>query len=129
MSEIKEDLFYSDEHEWVKVIEGNLVQVGISDFAQAQLGDIVFVELPELEQEVEAGNSIGSIESVKTVSELYTPVTGKVVKVNEELLNKPELLNDYPYEAGWIVEIEVSGTIEEALSHLLNADAYRKLTE
>lgn len=99
---------FSKEHEWVQVVEGNLVRIGISDYAQDQLGDIVFVEIPEVGDDLEANESMGSIESVKTVSELYSPVTGKVVKVNEALEDAPELVNESPYEQGWLIEAEMS---------------------
>lgn len=125
MSEIREHLVYSDDHEWALKVEGNIVRIGISDHAQSQLGDIVFVELPEVGSDVTAGDSIGSIESVKTVSELYCPVSGKVTKLNEDLEAQPELVNSEPYDGGWIVEIEVEGDLEEALAKLLTAEAYR----
>lgn len=125
MSEIREHLVYSEDHEWALKIEGNVVRVGITDHAQNQLGDIVFVELPETGASVEAGDSVGTIESVKTVSELYCPVSGTVTKVNEALEDRPELVNDEPYEGGWMFEIEVEGDLEEALGKLLNAEAYR----
>ncbi|MEK3734879.1 MULTISPECIES: glycine cleavage system protein GcvH [Paenibacillus] len=125
MSEIREQLVYSEDHEWALKVEGNVVRVGITDHAQNQLGDIVFVELPEIGAAVEAGDSVGTIESVKTVSELYCPVSGTVTKVNDGLEDKPELVNDEPYEGGWMFEIEVDGDLEEALAGLLTAEAYR----
>lgn len=124
MSEIREQLVYSEDHEWALKVEGNVVRVGITDHAQNQLGDIVFVELPEIGAAVEAGDSVGTIESVKTVSELYCPVSGTVTKVNDGLEDKPELVNDEPYEGGWMFEIEVDGDLEEALAGLLTAEAY-----
>ena len=125
MSEIRENLVYSDDHEWALKVDGNVVRVGISDHAQCQLGDIVFVELPEAGAVVAAGDSIGTIESVKTVSELYSPVSGTITKVNTSLEDQPELVNGEPYEGGWIMEVEVEGDLEEALGKLLTADAYR----
>lgn len=125
MSEIREQLVYSEDHEWTLKIEGNVVRIGITDHAQCQLGDIVFVEMPEVGAKVSAGDSMGSIESVKTVSELYCPVSGTIVKVNDELESQPELVNSEPYEGGWIAEVEVEGDVDEALSNLLTADAYR----
>lgn len=125
MSEVKANLLYSDEHEWAVAVGEKIVRIGISDFAQHQLGDIVFVEFPEVGFQVSAGDSMGSIESVKTVSELYCPVAGTVTKVNSALEDQPELVNNEPYEGGWIVEVEVDGTIEEALAHLLTAEQYR----
>jgi glycine cleavage system H protein len=99
------DLRYSEEHEWVKV-EGERVRVGITHFAQSELGDIVFVELPEVGDEVSADEPFGSVESVKTVSELYAPVSGKVVEINEELNDNPEFVNESPYEKAWMIVIE-----------------------
>lgn len=121
MSKASKFLF-SKEHEWVQVVEGNLVRIGISDYAQDQLGDIVFVELPEVGDEISANESMGSIESVKTVSELYAPITGKIVKVNEELEDSPELVNESPYEQGWMVEAELADPSE--LDALLSEEAY-----
>lgn len=125
MSEIREQLVYSEDHEWALKIEGNVVRIGITDHAQCQLGDIVFVEMPDVGVKISAGDSMGSIESVKTVSELYCPVSGTIVKVNGELESQPELVNSEPYEGGWIAEVEVEGDVDEALSNLLTADAYR----
>lgn len=129
MSEVRERLVYSEEHEWVSKVEGQTVRIGITDYAQSQLGDIVFVEFPEAGAAVTAGDSVGTIESVKTVSELYSPVTGTVTKVNESLVNQPELLNEEPYEGGWIIEVEVDGSMEEAFGKLLTAYAYRALID
>ncbi|CAM4289248.1 glycine cleavage system protein GcvH [Paenibacillus tarimensis] len=129
MSDIKENYVYSREHEWAAKAEGQIVRIGISDHAQSQLGDIVFVELPQLGAKVDAGDSIGSIESVKTVSELYSPVSGTVRRVNETLLEQPELINEQPYEGGWIAEVEVEGQVGEALAALLTAEQYRELVE
>lgn len=125
MSEIREQLVYSEDHEWALKIEGNVVRIGITDHAQCQLGDIVFVEMPEVGAKVSAGDSMGSIESVKTVSELYCPVSGTILKVNDELESQPELVNSEPYAGGWIAEVEVEGDADEALSNLLTAEAYR----
>lgn len=127
MSEIRDYLVYSDEHEWTLKVEGQIVKIGITDHAQKQLGDIVFVEFPELGASVNAGQSMGSIESVKTVSELYSPVSGVVTKVNEVLIDQPELVNNAPYEDGWIVEVEIEGSVEEAFGKLLTAEGYRAL--
>ncbi|TDG00452.1 glycine cleavage system protein GcvH [Paenibacillus piri] len=129
MAEVKEQLLYSKEHEWVEVIGERTVRVGISDFAQNQLGDIVFLELPELGAQVNPNDSLGSIESVKTVSDLYSPVKGKVTKVNARLLDQPEQVNENPYGNGWMVEIELEQNVEEALAGLLNAGQYREYTE
>ncbi|SYX83450.1 glycine cleavage system protein H (lipoyl acceptor protein) [Paenibacillus alvei] len=129
MSEVKNGLLYSEEHEWVVAIEGNTVRVGITDHAQSQLGDIVFIEFPPVGTSLSAGDSMGSIESVKTVSELYCPVSGTITKINDGLEASPELVNSSPYEDGWIAEVEVEGSVEEAVKHLLNAEQYTKLID
>lgn len=129
MSEIKDNLLYSEEHEWALIVDENTVRVGITDHAQHQLGDIVFIEFPEIGTTLTSGDSMGSIESVKTVSELYIPVSGKVTKINEELEASPEQVNEDPYGQGWIAEIEVEGSLEEALKHLLSPEKYGALTE
>ena len=98
------ELRYSEEHEWVKV-EGETFRIGITHFAQSELGDIVFVELPEVGDEVSANEPFGSVESVKTVSELYAPVSGKVVAVNEDLSDSPEFVNESPYEKAWMIVV------------------------
>lgn len=120
------DLKYSEDHEWVKV-DGNTVTIGITDFAQGELGDIVFVELPEDGDEMTKGESFGSVESVKTVSELYAPLTGKIVEVNEELEDSPELVNESPYEEAWMVKVELEDTSQ--LDNLLDADGYKAVIE
>jgi len=114
MMNVPAHLKYTEEHEWVSV-EGKLATVGITEFAQGELGDIVFVELPKVGATVSLGQPFGSVESVKTVSELYAPVTGKVVKVNEALTDAPERINASPYEDGWmiVVEIENDGELEK----------------
>lgn len=120
---LPKDYLYTEEHEWVKQ-ETEGVRVGITDFAQDQLGDIVFVELPEVGATIEQGDSIGSIESVKTVSDFYAPVSGKIVEVNEALEDAPEMINSDPYNEGWILKIE---ELEESqLDGLLNSDAYEE---
>lgn len=118
------DLLYSEEHEWVKK-EGDKVRIGISDFAQDELGDIVFVELPEVGDEIEADEPFGSVESVKTVSELYAPLSGKVVEVNEDLEDSPEYVNESPYEKAWMIVVEPSN--ESELDGLLSADQYKEV--
>ncbi|WP_348623339.1 glycine cleavage system protein GcvH [Paenibacillus peoriae] len=127
MGEVKQQLWYTDEHEWVQRTENGTVRIGITDFAQHQLGDIVFVELPEAGVTIEQGAEIGTIESVKTVSDLFAPVTGTVLKVNEALESTPELVNESPYEKGWMIEVEMGKDVEEALGKLLSADQYEKL--
>lgn len=119
------DFKYSKDHEWVSV-NGNVARIGITDFAQSELGDIVFVELPEVDDELSLNDSFGNVESVKTVSELYAPVSGKVVKVNEELEDSPELVNESPFENAWMIEVELSD--ESELDNLMDADAYDEMT-
>ncbi len=118
---LPKELKYSVEHEWVKV-EGTKARIGITDFAQSELGDIVFIELPEVGDEVTAGVPFGSIESVKTVSDLYSPVTGQVVEVNEELEDNLEWVNESPYEKGWMIVVEMSDPAE--VDQLLSAEEY-----
>lgn len=119
------DLKYSEDHEWVKV-EGNTATIGITEFAQSELGDIVFVELPETDDEIAQGDSFGSVESVKTVSELYAPVDGKIIEANTELEDSPELVNESPYEGAWMVKVEL--TNESQLDGLMDADQYDEMT-
>ncbi|MEK3985243.1 glycine cleavage system protein GcvH [Paenibacillus sp. FSL K6-3166] len=127
MSEVLDHLLYSEEHEWAQQVEGRVVRIGITDHAQHLLGDIVFVEFPEVGSAISAGDSVGSIESVKTVSELYSPVSGTVTKINDGLEASPELINDKPYGEGWIFEIEVDGEYADAVKGLLDASGYRAL--
>ncbi|KKK38212.1 glycine cleavage system protein H [Mesobacillus campisalis] len=117
------NLLYSKEHEWVLSLEENRVRIGISEYAQKQLGDIVFVENPEVDDEITANESMGTIESVKAVSDIFSPVSGVVVRVNEELEDSPALINEQPYEEGWLVEVELSDPGE--LESLLNEDEYK----
>jgi len=124
---LPEELLYSNEHEWVKKEGGNKVRIGVTSFAQDELGDIVFVELPEIGDKLIAEEPFGSVESVKTVSELYAPVSGTVVEVNEDLENNPELVNESPFEKAWMVVVELSNETE--LNHLLSAEAYKRLLE
>ena len=121
---VPNDLLYTSDHEWVSV-EGNVATVGITDFAQSELGDIVFVEFPELNSTVEKGQSTGSIEAVKTVADLYMPISGTIIAVNENLDKNPEAVNDTPYDDGWMVKIEI--TNQDEISDLLTAPAYNDL--
>ncbi|WP_369901979.1 glycine cleavage system protein GcvH [Bacillus manliponensis] len=121
---IPNQLRYSEEHEWVKV-EDNKATIGITHFAQGELGDIVFVELPEVGASIQVNEPFGSVESVKTVSELYAPVTGKVVAINEELDAQPELVNESPYEGAWMIEIELEDASE--LEKLMSAEKYAEM--
>ena len=124
--EIPEGLYYTEDHEWVEM-ENGTGRVGITDHAQDELGDIVFVELPGKGEEFEQHDNFGVIESVKAVSDMYIPVSGTIAEVNEELLDSPELINDEPYEGGWIIEIEVSA--EDELDELMDAEEYKEYLE
>jgi len=119
------DLRYTSDHEWVRLESGRAV-IGITDFAQEALGDVVFVQLPEVGAVIERGATLGEVESTKSVSEIYAPLSGRVVEVNGELSSKPERLNEDPYGAGWICAIEPAG--DGVAEDLLDAEAYRALT-
>ena len=121
---VPSELKYTKEHEWIRV-EGEEAVVGITDYAQSQLGDIVFVECETVGDALEAGETFGTVEAVKTVSDLYLPVAGEVLEFNEELEGEPELVNKDPYGKGWIVKIKISDETE--LDGLLNADAYKAI--
>ncbi|HWM06520.1 MAG TPA: glycine cleavage system protein GcvH [Actinophytocola sp.] len=122
-----EDLKYTEEHEWLAGKAATTVRVGITDYAQQQLGDVVFVELPEVGRTVGAGDAVGEVESTKSVSEIFAPVAGEVSAVNTALDGQPELINSDPYGEGWILELTVPDT--GALDALLDARAYQDLTE
>ncbi len=119
--EFPDDLYYTNDHEWLRV-DGDTARVGITDFAQSELGDIVFVETEFEGTELAQGDVFGTVEAVKTVSELFMPVSGTIVAVNDELQNAPERVNDEPYGDGWMVEIELDD--ESELDDLMQADAY-----
>ena len=121
---IPKELRYSEDHEWVKV-DGNKARIGITEFAQSELGDIVFMELPEVGTEITIGESFGSVESVKTVSELYAPINGKIVEINEELGDEPQFVNESPYEKGWMIVVELSD--ESQIDNLLSAEKYEAM--
>ena len=121
---IPNDLHYTIEHEWIR-LKNNRATIGITDFAQGQLGDVVFVELPAEGTELTKENTFGVVESVKTVSDIYVPMTGKVVAVNKDLESQPELVNSDPYGQGWMIEIEFSNSSPE--QSLMSADQYRKM--
>jgi len=120
---IPEDLLYTNDHEWIKV-EDDLVTIGITEYAQEQLGDVVYVELPDEGQEIEAEDAFGSVESVKAVSEIYSPIGGTVVEVNDLLEDSPEKVNTDPYGDGWMVKLEVSDT--SVLDKLMSAEDYEE---
>jgi glycine cleavage system H protein len=126
MADVPDNLSYTPEHEWVRVT-GSTVRVGVTDFAQEALGDVVFVSLPEVGASFEQGAAFGEIESTKSVSDLFAPVSGKVVSRNDTLDGRPELINSDPYGAGWIVEIEVADDAQ--LGGLLDAAAYGLLSD
>jgi glycine cleavage system H protein len=124
------ELLYTPEHEWVLRTGPTTVRIGITDFAQGQLGDVVFVQLPSVGDEVTAGTSLGEVESTKSVSDVFAPLTAKVVAVNEELDAAPEKVNSGPYTDGWLVELEVDteATLDAAVSQMLDADGYAAIT-
>ena len=121
---IPKDLKYTKDHEWLK-IEGNIATVGVTDFAQSELGDIVFVEIETLDEELEGEEVFGSVEAVKTVSDLFMPVGGKIIEINEAIESSPELVNTDPYGEGWMIKIEISSLDE--LNNLLNSQEYSNL--
>jgi len=123
---IPENLKYSKDHEWV-LLTGSIARVGITDYAQDALGDVVFVQLPATNIKVEAGTSCSEVESTKSVSDIYVPVSGTIVSVNDALTSAPNLVNTDPYGDGWIMEIEVSDFV--SVDNLMNAAAYRQLIE
>ena len=124
MSDIPEDLVYTSEHEWMR-IEGNKAEIGITNHAQNELGDIVYVELPSLDDEIDSGEEFGTIESVKAVSPLYMPVSGRIIEVNSELQEHPELVNEDCYDEGWLVRIEITNA--EDTDELLDPEAYKAI--
>jgi len=124
--EFPEELKYTDEHEWV-LAEAEVATIGISDFAQDALGDVVFVELPEVGTQLEAGKPFGVVESVKAVSDVYAPISGEVVEVNEELPDAPETVNTSPYEDAWMIKIKMSDPAE--LDKLMDAASYQEFAE
>ena len=121
---IIKDFKYTEEHEWVN-LDGNIGIIGITDFAQSELGDIVFVEFPNIGESFSKNDVFGTVEAVKTVADLYIPVSGKVIEINEHLESTPELINSNPYKEGWIVKIELSDKSE--LDSLLDSDVYGNL--
>lgn len=124
MMNIPADLKYTPDHEWIRV-EGDIAVVGITDFAQGELGDVVFVEIETVGEELEKGETFGTVEAVKTVSDLFMPVGGEVLEMNEALADEPELVNKDPYNTGWMIKIKISDVSE--LEGLLSADSYEKM--
>ncbi|BDN82505.1 MULTISPECIES: glycine cleavage system protein GcvH [Mycobacterium] len=129
MSDIPADLHYTAEHEWIRRTAEDTVRVGITDFAQSALGDVVFVQLPDVGAEVTAGETFGEVESTKSVSNLFAPISGKVAAVNADLEATPQLVNTDPYGAGWLLDVQVEGSdvaaLESALAALLDVQTYR----
>jgi glycine cleavage system H protein len=123
---LPENLKYTKDHEWIK-IDGDVATVGITDFAQSELGDIVYVEVETLDEELDKEEVFGTVEAVKTVSDLFMPVSGKVIEFNESLEDEPEMVNDNPYEDGWIIKIKMSNPAET--SDLLTTDDYKTHVE
>jgi len=123
---IPKDLYYTKSHEWLK-IDKKEVTIGITDYAQKELGDIVFIEIDKFGENITSGQTFGTIEAVKTVSDLYLPITGKLIKMNDNLQNKPELINQSPYEDGWIIKVKPEESID--LNLLLNYSSYNELID
>lgn len=124
MSLVPDHLKYTEEHEWIELSDDGVATVGITDFAQGELGDIVFIELPDVERMLARAESFGTIEAVKTVEDLYAPVSGEVVAVNKELLETPTLINSSPYDDGWILKLRIAN--ESEIETLLSAAQYRE---
>ena len=120
------DLKYTKEHEWAK-IEGNIATIGVTDFAQSELGDIAWLEMPSVGDETKIGKAFGTIEAVKTVEDLFAPLSGKIIEINSELLDSPEFVNEDPYGKGWIVKLELSD--ESEIAKLLSPDDYLGMIE
>ena len=120
---VPDDLFFTKDHEWAKIEEGNAT-IGITDFAQGSLGDITFVDLPKIGQAVRQSSLCATVESVKAASDIYSPLSGEIIKVNEELSNKPELVNKSPYEFGWLAVVKIADLKEK--NNLMDAKAYKE---
>jgi glycine cleavage system H protein len=125
MSQVIENLLYTEDHEWIKV-EGKIASIGITDFAQNSLGDIVFVELPDADEEITEGNTFGVVESIKSVSDLYTPLSGKVVEKNEQIEESPEQINQDAFNS-WLIKVELSD--ESQLTKLMDANKYKEFCD
>ena len=122
--EVRDDLKYTEKHEWLKVKDTTAL-IGITDHAQSELTDIVFVELPEIGKELKKGEELCVVESVKSVSEIYSPISGKIININRDLEDAPEKINESPYDDGWLVEIKIKDKSE--INNLLDADSYKKI--
>ncbi len=122
--EIRNDLKYTESHEWI-LLKNDIVRIGITDYAQSELTDIVFAELPEIGKEVKKGEELCVVESVKSVSEIYSPITGKITNINKKLEDSPEIINENPYDEGWLVEIKYED--KEELKDFLESEEYKKL--
>ncbi len=123
---IPEELKYTEEHEWIK-IDGNTATIGITDFAQGELGDIVYIDIDSIGNEIDGSEIFGTVEAVKTVSDLFMPIKGKVLEINSNIESTPEIVNEDPYGKGWIIKIEISE--DEEISNLLSAEEYRNLID
>ena len=121
MSDVRENLLYSEEHEWIK-IEGDMGRVGVTDHAQKEMGDILYAEVPEVGRSVKKGETIGAMESVKTVADVYAPVSGEIVETNHGLEDSPQMINESPYDDGWFIVIRIED--ESEFDKLMDADAY-----
>lgn len=122
MSDTPDDRIYSEQHIWLQLESENVAKIGITEFAQSELGDIIYVELPELDKEYEFGQACAVVESVKTASDIQMPVAGKVIEINEDLSDSPEIINEAPYEGGWICKITLQD--KTAIDSLMNASQY-----
>jgi glycine cleavage system H protein len=120
-----DNLKYTKDHEWIRIENGNQGKIGITDFAQKELGDIVYVEINTEGEEIKQGSVFGTVEAVKTVSDLFMPITGKILEFNEELEDEPELVNNEPYDGGWMIKIEITDLSQ--IQSLLSATEYKKL--
>lgn len=123
---IPEELKYTEEHEWIR-IDGNIATIGITDFAQGELGDIVYIEIDSLGKELDINQIFGTVEAVKTVSDLFMPIKGKVLEINPNIESTPEIVNEDPYDKGWIIKIEIAEN--QDIENLLSADDYRKMID
>ena len=123
---VPKELLYTEEHEWVKV-DGNIATIGITDFAQGELGDIVYIEIDSIGNELNVSEIFGTVEAVKTVSDLFMPIKGTVLEINSNIESTPEIVNEDPYDKGWIIKIEISEN--QDIENLLSADDYRKMID